>query len=177
LEIRDLPNKITELLEKLNSPARLKRHLQVVYSTAYELLVLIKQEWAGIDVNEELILFGAGTHDIGKIKITIELFESGKRHELEGKQLLIKLGFTESQSRFTYTHGNWQEENLALEDLLVSLADKIWKGKRVEELEEKVGHVLSNKLKITYWQVYERLDEILEQLSIGADERILWQNQ
>jgi len=177
MEIKELPNRITELLEKLNSPERLKRHLQIVHSTAYKLLTLIRHEWPKIDLNEELILFGAGTHDIGKTEITIELIERGKKHELKGKQILLELGYTENESRFAQTHGNWKEENITFEDLLVSLADKIWKGKRIEELEEKIGRALSDKLRIDYLEVYSALDKILEQLSYGADERILWQNQ
>ncbi|UZR94080.1 HD domain-containing protein [Chondrinema litorale] len=173
----DFPNKIVELLEKLNSPERLSRHLQIVYSTAYELLSQIKKEWSVIELDEELILFGAGTHDIGKTKIKSEIFNSGKEHETVGKRILEELGLAETESRFALTHGNWKESDLLLEDLLVSLADKIWKGKRVEELEERVGHAIANKLKVDYWDVYVKLDKILEEISIGADERLIWQNQ
>ena len=66
MEIIDLPNKINELIGELDSPERLKKHLQIVYSTAHRLITLIKQEWISITINEQLILFGAGTHDIGK---------------------------------------------------------------------------------------------------------------
>lgn len=177
MEIIDLPNRITKLLESLDSPERLRKHLQIVYSTANELLFQVKQEWPTINLNEELILFGAGTHDIGKTEIKTELFESGKEHELTGKRILEELGFTEEESRFASTHGNWRENNLSLEDLIVCLSDKIWKGKRIEELEEKIGNVIADKLKVDYWAVYVKLDGILEQISGGADERILWQNQ
>ena len=177
MEIIDLPNRINELLEDLNSPERLRKHLQIVYSTANELIIQLKQEWPIINFNEELILFGAGTHDIGKSEIKTELFGRGTKHEQRGKQILLELGFSEEESRFAITHGNWQADNLRIEDLLVSLADKIWKGKRIEELEEKVRYVLSNELKIDYWEVYGILDLILEKVSSGADGRILWQNQ
>ena len=177
LEVIELPNRITELLEKLNSPERLCRHLQIVYSTAYELIIRFKKEWPAISLDEELILFGAGTHDIGKTVIKAELYESGKEHEIIGPKILKENGCTTDESRFAFSHGNWLEAELVLEDLLVCLADKIWKGKRVDELEEKVGHLLSVKLKIDYWEIYGTLDEILEQISAGADQRLLWQNQ
>lgn len=177
MKIIDLPIKVTKLLEELDSPERLNRHLQIVHSIANKLLSLLKQEWPKITFNTELILFGAATHDIGKIEVRNELFEIGKKHELIGEKILINLGFSKEKSRFAFTHGNWKEDNLKLEDLLVSLSDKIWKGKRVHELEEKIGHVIANKLEIDYWIVYEKLDKILEQVSSGADERIVWQNQ
>lgn len=177
LDIIDLPNKINALIEELDSPERLKKHLQIVYSTAHRLVTLIKQEWVSIAINEQLILFGAGTHDIGKTEIKIELFESGKEHEIVGKQILLKKGFSEEEARFAFTHGNWQKENLTLEDLLVSLADKIWKGKRIQELEEKVGLLISENIKTDYWVIYEKLDKIIEQISVGADKRLLWQNE
>lgn len=177
LEIIDLPNRIIELLERLDSPERLKRHLQIVYSTASELVKQIKQEWPTITFNAELILFGAGIHDIGKSEIRSELYGKGKKHEVIGKQILENMGFTNEESRFSFTHGNWHEESIMIEDLIVSLSDKIWKGKRVEELEEKVVKAISENLKIDYWEVYIKLDEILVKLSNKADELILWQNQ
>ncbi|PXY02564.1 phosphohydrolase [Marinifilum breve] len=177
LEVIDLPNRIVELLEEVDSPERLKRHLQIVYSTASELVNQIKQEWPTIVFNEELILFGAGTHDIGKSLITKELYEKGRKHELKGKYLLQNHGFKIEEARFAFTHGNWQEENLTIEDLIVSLSDKIWKGKRIAELEEKVGKIISDNLNIDYWEVYVKLDEILVKLSNKSDELILWQNQ
>ncbi len=177
MELIDLPKRIAELLDKLDSPMQLNKHLQLVYSTANELLSKLKQEWSTIELEDELILQGAGIHDIGKTKVKKELFESGKEHEIIGKEILEELGFTKTEARFAVTHGNWQQNDLTLEDLLVSLADKIWKGKRVEDLEEKVGYALADRLKVDYWDIYEKLDKILEEVSLGADKRLLWQNQ
>ncbi len=177
LEIIDLPNRIIELLEKLNCPERLRRHLQIVYSTANELINQIKSEWPTINLDEELILFGAGTHDIGKSEVKEELYEKGKKHELKGKFILENLGFTKEESRFALTHGNWQDDSLTIEDLLVCLSDKIWKGKRIERLEEKVGKAISDNLNIDYWEIYLKLDNILVNFSDKADNLILWQNE
>lgn len=177
MEILALPNSITELLERLDSPIKLSKHLQIVYSTANEILVHVKKKWPSIVLNESLVLFGAATHDIGKIKIKNELNEVGKKHELEGNIILKELGFTDEEARFTLTHGNWKEDNIEIEDLLVSLADKVWKAKRVDELEEKVGYKISSQLKIDYWEVYVPLDNLLSKVAIGADKRIQWQSQ
>ncbi len=177
LELLDLPKELTELLEILNSPERLKRHLSIVHTTAFDILTQLKVEWPILKINQELILFGAATHDIGKTEITDELFESGKRHELTGMTILLNHGFTNEQSRFALTHGNWQDESLKIEDLLVALSDKIWKGNRVDDLERLVGQKLSSMLDCDYWDVYGKLDSILSQIALGADEKLNWQGQ
>lgn len=176
LNIIELPYQVSELLTELDAPIRLKRHLQIVHSTAHELLELILNDWPEIHLNRELILFGAATHDIGKAKIKSELFAPGKRHETIGRELLIAHGFSQEQSRFALTHGNWEVENLTLEDLLVSLADKVWKGKRIDRLEEKVGQKISEKTESEFWEVYNSLDVIVSKVSNGADQRLNWQN-
>ena len=126
MELLDLSKEVAELLEILNSPERLKRHLSIVHTTAFDILTRLKVEWPNLKMNQELILLGAATHDIGKTEITDELFEGGKRHELTGMTILLNHGFTDEQSRFALTHGNWQDESLNIEDLLVALSDKIW---------------------------------------------------
>ena len=175
MELVDLPEKVAELLEILNSPERLKRHLSIVHTTAFDILTRLKVEWPTLAINQELILFGAATHDIGKTDIRDELFKSGKRHELTGMTILLNQGFTNEQARFALTHGNWQDESLRIEDLLVALSDKIWKGNRVDDLEKLVGQKLSSMLNCDYWDVYGKLDSILSQIVLGADEKLNWQ--
>jgi len=177
LELLDLPKELTELLEILNAPVRLKRHLSIVHTTASEILTQLKVEWPVLKLNHKLILFGAATHDIGKTAITSELYESGKRHELTGMTILLNHGFTNEQSRFALTHGNWQDECLEIEDLLVALSDKIWKGTRLDDLERLLGQKLSSILNCDYWDVYVKLDSILSQVALGADEKLNWQGQ
>ena len=177
MELLDLPKEVTELLEILNSPVRLIRHLSIVHSTAFEILTQLKVEWPTLKLNQELILFGAATHDIGKTEIADELFERGIKHELTGKTILMDHGFTDEQSRFAKTHGNWQEKSLEIEDLLVALSDKIWKGSRVDDLEKLFGQKLSSMLNCDYWDIYGKLDSILSKIALGADERLNWQGQ
>ncbi len=177
MEPIDLPENIITILESLDAPKRLSNHLQIVHTTAFELLNKLKENWSLLDVDDELVLFGAATHDIGKTLIKEEIYASGKEHEILGKNLLIRLGYSEELARFAYTHGNWKEDDLKLEDLLVSLADKIWKGKRVNELEERVVKMIAENISVDYWETYTQLDEILSELSLNADERINWQNR
>ena len=177
MRLLDLPNEVAELLEILNSPERLKKHLSIVHTTAFEILKQLKIVWPNLKMNQELILFGAATHDIGKTEITDELFGGGKRHELAGITILLIHGFTNEQSRFALTHGNWQDESLEIEDLLVALSDKIWKGNRVDDLEILLGQKLSSLLNCDYWEVYGKLDSILAQIALGADQKLNWQGQ
>ena len=158
-----------------NSPVRLKRHLSIVHTTAFEILKRLKIEWPNLKMNHELILLGAATHDIGKTEITDELFEGGNRHELAGMTILLNHRFTNEQARFALTHANWQNENLKIEDLLVALSDKIWKGNRIDDLEKLLGQKLSSMLNCDYWDVYGKLDSILSQIALGADKKLNWQ--
>ncbi len=172
-----LPNHIHKLYEKFDAPERLIRHHQIVYSVTGKLLDSFRKEWPDLMLPDDLILFGAGTHDIGKVRVKSELYKLGKEHEKAGQNLLIELGYSTEESRFTFTHGNWDGDQINIEDLLVSAADKIWKGKRIDELEEKLISKLSAHLRIDYWAVFSTVDKILSKIALDADQRLLWQNQ
>jgi putative nucleotidyltransferase with HDIG domain len=175
LKLIELSKEVKDVLKQLDAPQRLIKHLIIVNSTAYYLVEQLKAEWPNLTLNKQEILFGASTHDIGKVIITDELYKTGKNHESEGFKILKKLGYNDKESRFTITHGNWKNSNLQLEDLIVCLSDKIWKGKRLTELEEKVTKEISESTKTDLWDVSMRLDTILEKITIGSDDRIAWQ--
>ncbi|WP_431962932.1 hypothetical protein [Actinacidiphila sp. bgisy160] len=80
--------------------------------------------------------FGAATHDIGKALHVAELSAPGSAHERAGRAQLLAQGVTPRLARFAATHGSWTDAAVTMEDLLVSVADKVWKGKRVTELED-----------------------------------------
>lgn len=175
MKILELPKNISELLERLDAPERLIRHLRLVYSTANDLLSSLKQEFPLIKMNEALVLFGSVTHDIGKTEITDELYKSGTKHEIVGMNILLNHGFSTEESRFANTHGNWSAKDLTIEDLLVSLSDKVWKGKRIPELEELICKQIADNSTYNYWSIYTKLDLILEKITLEADNRIAWQ--
>lgn len=176
MEIAELSTEIKKILENYNSPERLSRHLRIVSHTTSRLLAELSKEWSQLKFDKGLVQFGAMTHDIGKVILQEEIYAPGKEHEQAGKDLLIQHGYSEEQSRFAYTHGNWKNETVRFEDLLVALADKIWKGKRVAELEEKVCALISNQLELDYWEVYQTLEPILDEIGLAAQERLNWQN-
>ena len=55
------------------------------------------------------------------------------------------------------------------------LSDKIWKGKRVNELEERITNEISELIQTDFWDVSMKLELILEKIAIGSDDRIAWQ--
>ncbi len=176
LKIESLPAEVINLLEILNAPTRLRRHLSIVHSTALELIKAFQENWLALDMDTNAILFGAATHDIGKIIITKELYSKGNLHEAVGYNLLLEQGFSPYLSRFAKTHGNWNSESSTLEDLLVTLSDKIWKGKRINELEEQISLIISQQLSLDFWETYQKLNLMLERISLSADEKLAWQN-
>lgn len=90
--------------------------------------------------------------------------------------MLKGLGVPEERARFAFTHGNWRGlDPPRIEDLLVALADKCWKGKRVDELEALTVELLSKESGQESWQCYATLDEILREFSATADARLAWQ--
>ncbi|MFK7906079.1 MAG: HD domain-containing protein [Chitinophagales bacterium] len=175
LTLTDLPQPIPFLLQNHKTPLILQKHLLIVHSTAKILLQKLKKNWQTLIIDEEAILFGAASHDIGKAIEVSELYESGKKHEEVGYQLLVANEISHGLARFARTHGNWQAESLELEDLLVALADKIWKGKRVEKLEERVCRKLAAVIEVDYWTVFLQLDSILMEMTLVADDRLTWQ--
>lgn len=117
----------------------------------------------------------AATHDIGKTIYTNELSEAGHKHEQAGLQLLLSLGISEEKSKFAASHSSWLESS-ALEELLVSLADKIWKGNRVQDLEDLLIERISTETKTERWEVFSLLDSIIDNITKDADKRLSFQN-
>lgn len=116
---------------------------------------------------------GAAIHDIGKTIHVNELSESGIRHENIGPTLLLKNGFPEKIARFAHTHGHW-EQSTEIEDWLVALCDKIWKGARDKKLERKIAERLAGICDQKTWHVYMNLDEILTVIANDSDARLAW---
>ena len=61
-----LPDEVEYILKRLSVPPRLYAHLLLVHDVAYTLIKAITGTWDNLNIDEDLILFGAATHDIGK---------------------------------------------------------------------------------------------------------------
>ncbi|MGO1051253.1 HD domain-containing protein [Crossiella sp. CA198] len=173
---RPLPGPAADLLTSLDAPPRLAAHLRLVHEVAAQLADWLTAAHPAAGFDRTAVLFGAATHDIGKTEHVEELSGPGSRHEQAGYELLLTFGVPEEFARFARTHGDWTQPGIAFADLVVSLADKVWKAKRVPELEQLVVARLA-ALGQPPWQVFLDLDEELTRIGAGADERLAFQNR
>lgn len=168
-----LPDRAAALLESVDAPARLTAHLRVVHDVACHVLDWLEARYPAVAVDREAVRFGAATHDIGKVLHPAELSGPGSRHEPAGHALLLEHGVEERLARFARTHASWAEPGIELEDLLVSLADRIWKAHRVPELENLVVARLPGEP----WAAFMALDELIDRIATDADWRIAYQSR
>lgn len=173
--LRPLPPPVADLLRSLNAPPRLAAHLRAVHDVALQLVEWAEHRYPDLTVDREAVLFGAATHDIGKTVHTAELSGPGSSHEETGRELLLAHGFGPDLARFAGTHTAWTDPDVTLEDLLVSTADKVWKNKRVSDLEDLVISRLAQATGRQPWEEYLALDELLGRIGNGADCRLAFQ--
>lgn len=172
-----LPVPVLQLCEKLDAPARLIAHLRLVHDAAVEIVDGLQQKFPTLSVDVEAVLFGAASHDLGKVLHSHELTGPGNNHEADGPALLEVHGVSPELARFARTHGAWSRESLPLADLLVALADCVWKGQRLEALEAQVVSRIAEKTGTEEWEVFDKLDGLLDEIGRRGDERLAWQAQ
>ncbi|MER5207864.1 HD domain-containing protein [Streptomyces sp. NPDC002825] len=173
--LHPLPQAVADLLCALAAPPRLAAHLRAVHDVARQLVTWAEGHCAGLAVDREAVLFGAATHDIGKVVHPAELSGPGSLHEEAGRELLVAHGIAPELARFAATHAMWTDPGVTLEDLLVSTADKVWKNKRVPALEDLVVARLTEATGRPRWEEFLAFDELLEDLGAGADHRLAYQ--
>lgn len=176
LELLPLPARVIELLVQIAAPPRLAAHLRAVHDVAVRLAIALPAAWPTLAFDSDAVAFGAATHDIGKALHPRELIGPGDQHESDGHVLLLARGIAPQHARFARTHARWNADDATFEDLLVSLADKVWKGRRQEDLEQLIVLRIASVTRLPAWEVFMRLDEILEHLSALADHRLAFQD-
>ena len=164
------PDDALEFLKELQAPEDLLRHAEIVRETAEQILGCLKLAIDVIDV--PVVLIGAVLHDIGKIKYPKELKEPGHKHEAAGYELLISHGFSEQIAYICIAHSQWQNTN-SHEALIVALADKLWKGKRVIELEEEIIKRVADVRKDDFWSIYGVLQTCFDDIADTATEHLI----
>ncbi|MFJ9817665.1 HD domain-containing protein [Streptomyces sp. NPDC101151] len=173
--LRPLSERAALLLAGVDAPPRLVAHLRAVHDVAARLVEWVQRHCPGLEFDAEAVLFGAATHDIGKAVHVAELSGPGDRHEEAGRELLLQHGVEAGLARFAATHASWATPGIGVEDLLVSLADKAWKGKRVPELEDLVVARLATADGRAGWEWFMKLDDALSGIGEGADRRLAYQ--
>jgi hypothetical protein len=172
--LRPLPAEAAALLRRVGAPPRLGAHLRAVHDVAVEVV-----DWVAgqVDVDRGAVLFGAATHDIGKVRFPGELSGAGAQHEPAGEEMLVALGVEPRLARFAALHGRWDRVGATLDELLVTLADTVWKGRREAGLEEQVAQVVAAGRGEEVWAVYMRLDDELTRIADGAEARLAFQSR
>jgi putative nucleotidyltransferase with HDIG domain len=159
-----------KFLKSLDAPSALVLHAEIVSEVAGQIVDCLSN-YEGL-FNKTDIFVGAVLHDVGKTKHPTELYEEGHQHEEVGYQFLLKHGFSEKIGEISLLHSRWEEAK-SLDPLIVALADKIWKGKRVLELEEAVITFIAHESKNDYWLIYAELTSCLDRIADKATERLL----
>ncbi|MFJ9558586.1 HD domain-containing protein [Streptomyces fuscichromogenes] len=173
--LRPLPPVVAELLRSLEAPPRLAAHLRAVHDVAVDLMDWVRDRYPELAVDRDRVLFGAATHDVGKVLHPGELSGPGSAHEETGRDLLLSHGFGPALARFAATHADWDAPGVTPEDLLVSTADKTWKDKRVPALEDRLVAALAAATRREPWEEYLVLDDLLTRLGAGAAPRLAFQ--
>lgn len=158
------------LLRELRAPSRLLTHVRLVGEAAEAILANLRA--LGVVVDERFVRLGVVFHDAGKILHPAELDGPGNQHEPEGERLLIQHGVEPRIARCCRSHARWAEMAVSFEELLVALADKLWKGVRHTELERRVIEGAAGKLGRDFWEVFVELDSAFEEIAGQGPERL-----
>ncbi|WP_295621549.1 HD domain-containing protein [Chamaesiphon sp. GL140_3_metabinner_50] len=159
-----------EFLQELGAPPHLIQHVKLVGEAA-EMLILQFQQFY-LDFDSDWIRLGVAFHDTGKILHPSEFVEKGNRHEIAGEILLLEQGVDPKIARCCRSHGQWQQLECSFEELIVALADNLWKGKRNRELEDRVIGKVARMLGKDYWDVFGCLDDKFEEIAASGDLRL-----
>ncbi len=158
------------LLESLDAPVRLLTHLRLVGEAAEHLVLALEE--MGITFKAELVRLGASIHDAGKIVHPAELSGKGNLHELAGEELLLRHGVQSDVARCCVSHARYEAMEVSFEELLVALSDKLWKGKREENLELRVIDEVAMRLGKDRWDVFSDLDSCFERVAADGGSRL-----
>lgn len=164
------PTDAFKLLHQLQAPQHLITHVTLVSEAAVDLLQYL--ETLKLPVDKNFVLIGVALHDIGKIQFQEEMYAAGSRHEQAGQQKLLALGVNPAIARCCVSHGQWESMPCSLEELLIALSDKLWKGKRVQALEDMVIQRIVDILQKDFWDIFPDLDACFEQIAAQGDQRL-----
>ena len=175
-----------KLLEDRGAPPELVTHCRLVAETASELVDRLSEvgemlserserglgvlrDDLGVSLRQEVVL-RAALHDAGKIRVPAELRHPGNDHEVAGEALLRDLGVPPEVARICRVHGDWESfDDLEAFELIAILADKLWRGRRVEALEERVVRSLVGE---DWVGAYAECLDVFDAIAEGAEARL-----
>jgi hypothetical protein len=157
-------------LREAGAPPRLVRHAELVAEVAASVAGAIAA--LNVPIKRDEVVVGAALHDAGKIACPAELTGPGRAHEAAGEQLLRDKGLSDSLARFCRTHGLAPSDMPGLEDLVVAVADKLWRGARNTEAELALIDAVARQQGADRWAVFAPLDECFERLAGDGEQRL-----
>lgn len=159
------------LLSALGASPTLILHVKLVGEATDQLIKKFNE--LQIQFDEQWVRLGVALHDSGKILYPEELRSPGIHHEENGEALLLRHSLDPKIARCCRSHGQWQSMDCSLEELLVALADTLWKGKRKPDLEELVIRKIVDPCDPDYWTIFLELDACFEAIAADGDSRLL----
>lgn len=164
------PADARSLLANLGAPAHLLRHVELVGEAADLLIACFREN--GVSVDEGFVRVGVVLHDVGKIQHPEELTGAGDQHEPAGERMLLAAGVTPAVARVCLSHARWRTMPVELEDLVIALADKLWKGVRAPDLEESVLREAAVRSGRVFWDLFVPFDSCFERIAEGGHARL-----
>lgn len=165
------PRAALDLLGVLGASPWLVRHHELVLEAAVLICDQLARSWP-LPFDRAAVLAGAALHDAGKIVHAEEMSAPGSEHEAAGRELLLGRGVPAGLARFCVTHAAWGAPDCTIEDRLVALADKLWKGKRAGELEQRLVEDIGATIGEEAWAVFDRFDALCESVAANGPERL-----
>ena len=162
-----------ELLDRQRSadfPKRLLEHHRIVSEVASSLALSLNS--IGLEIDTARAELMASVHDIGKSIATDELSGSGSSHEELGVGIAEDFGLPASISKICRTHSSTTTEGLDIEEIVVRLADKLWKGKRDSRFEQQAVTRFAENLGKDVWEVFMEADKIFEAVADSGHQRL-----
>ena len=163
------PPNALELLCDAGAPDRLIHHATMVAEVALEIAGVLTS--AGLLVDPSLVETGALVHDIGKTRHREELSGPGSAHEQAGMELLLEVGVPMGVARFCVSHADWSKAE-CVEERVVALADKLWKGRRWPDLEMALIDEVATATGGERWGVFVALDGAFEEIASRGHARL-----
>lgn len=158
------------LLVGLGAPPHLLRHVDLVGEAADLLIECFGDH--GVSFDDQFVRVGVVLHDAGKIAHPGELTASGDDHEPAGERMLLAAGVVPSLARVCLSHARWRTMTVTFEEMVIALADKLWKSVRAADLEERVLREAADRSGSTFWDLFVPLDACFESVAEGGLARL-----